>query len=381
MKNLHQLEAGYLLNKLGIYLFHVKDNISVFFQHVPFPFPLLLVFLLLLIITLYSIRLIVRIKKFTEEESVILELTPPAITEKTAYTTQQLFSTIHELGREQTTGDKFLGKKDRFSFEIVSTHDQGIRYLIRTAPQHVNNFKRNLFAYLPHVKIQTVDEYLPKDFETTSKFHFRIVEYKLSKSFALPLQKQDVLKENDPVAYITGMMTKLSPGELTSFQIILSPTKSKERSKIAYLLRTNQDVLEYLNKHEYPFLLKIIFAVLKVFFKIIKEILEGLGQVIREFQYDADTVRKMREYEAESRRRLNAPKPPKLLTPYEQEILAAIQEKINQPLFDATVRLLVVSKEKKDVHERIKGFSASLAMFGVPNYQVLKIKKNLFTLL
>ncbi|MCG4880605.1 hypothetical protein L0P06_11075, partial [Amedibacillus dolichus] len=63
----------------------------------------------------FVIRRIFQISQFLKEDYVLLELTPPAITEKTAYTTKQLFSVIHNLGEHRTLFDLLLGRKKVFS--------------------------------------------------------------------------------------------------------------------------------------------------------------------------------------------------------------------------------------------------------------------------
>src|SRR5258708_5766727 len=62
------------------------------------------------------------------QKQILLELTPPAITDKSAYTTQQLISVLHNAGAQESIVDRLLGRKIMFSFEIVSTKEKGIRY-------------------------------------------------------------------------------------------------------------------------------------------------------------------------------------------------------------------------------------------------------------
>ncbi|MBI2601384.1 hypothetical protein HYW42_05545, partial [Candidatus Daviesbacteria bacterium] len=79
-----------------------------------------------------------------KEASILLELTPPSFTEQESYTTDQLFSIIHSLGSQQSFMDRIFGNKTRFSLEIVSTKNQGIRYIIRTSPKQVNTLRKSL---------------------------------------------------------------------------------------------------------------------------------------------------------------------------------------------------------------------------------------------
>ena len=194
----HNLEARFLVERL-VLLTHQSFFLSPVFLISCVGF----VFLLLLVRWLYILR-----KSYTTE-TVLLELTPPSLTEKTSFTTTQLFSVVHELGKNKTIRDKVLGKKTVFSFEIVSSLQQGIRYLIRTPLAEENNVRRSALAYLPQVSVKRVEEYLQINTKGGKVF-----EFQLDKHFAYPLQKQNILEEYDPIAYITGMMTKLTPGEM-----------------------------------------------------------------------------------------------------------------------------------------------------------------------
>lgn len=351
-----------------------------------YSFPLILSYLPLIIFSIFVycslliLRFCFRFNRSIKEQSVILEITPPFSSEKSPLSTQQLFSTIHGLGWDRSSLDKLLGKKPRFSFEIVSTQHQGIRYFIRTTPDLVNSLKRNLLSYMPQVTIKEVPDYLLGNFYKLNNFYTKIEEYKLSHSFAHPLQKQDTLKESDPISYMSGAMTKLSPGELISFQMVLSATQVKETDKIDWKIQNNDDPLGYLKKREYPILLKIIFSILKGILLLFTGIFSALAKVISEFPLNADEIKRTRAYEMESRLRMNTYKAQRIPTPYEAEIIEEIKGKIKDSLFDAKLRLLVISKEKRELNERVKGFNSSLKTFASPNQQ-LRAKRSIFNLL
>ena len=158
--NILDLRANVLWEKyhprLGDFNFGLNSSSPINFLPILIA-GIFLIFLVLLI------RLVVRIRKTLQEPSILLELTPPAITEKTAYTTKNFFSVIHTSGNQKSFLDKLLGKKTSFSFEIVSTQNQGIRYLIRTTPSQVNNIKHHILSYLPSVSVKSVNEYLPNN--------------------------------------------------------------------------------------------------------------------------------------------------------------------------------------------------------------------------
>src|SRR5258708_39164564 len=116
-----QLRADSLWNNFQVFLFHTSHS-SLPYNASFFMSLLLLVFVFFLVIIFILIfRLIFNIARALKEPSVIIQLIPPAYTEKTAYTTTQLFSVIHRLGKDKTFLERVLGRKTRFSFEIVST--------------------------------------------------------------------------------------------------------------------------------------------------------------------------------------------------------------------------------------------------------------------
>lgn len=367
-----KLRADYLLSQLTSFL-HSK-NVAINSGYSLFP---IIIFIAFLVFFVFLLRRLLNIKRSLNELSVLLELTPPAITEKTAYTTQQLFSVVHDLAGQKSLKDKLLGKKTVFSFEIASTQNQGIRYLIRTTPSEASNVKRTLLSYLPQVSVKGVNEYLPQDIGKLEKYQTKVVEFKLKRHFAYPLQRQDTLKEHDPVAYITGAMTKLSPGELISFQIVLSPTAKSETNTLSRMILNNENVLGYLNSFQLPSFTKPVALVFKLLSKIINLLGTQFQWVLTELT-SGGNIRSTYALHPQYQEQLRQAqlRPARILSSFEQLAVQSVQGKIDQPLFESSVRLLVVVKDKSDLRERIKGFTSSLAIFSVPKYQSLNKRYN-----
>src|SRR5258708_31819592 len=134
-------------------LTHYSDSfwfqIGKFFNlilHAPIinlTYLILFVAIVAVIIFLRRLLILKRILK-EDDNSVLLEITPPALSDKTANTTQNFFSIIHGLGRDRNLQNLILGNKTVFSLEIVSTLNQGIRYLIRTTPDEADIVKKDL---------------------------------------------------------------------------------------------------------------------------------------------------------------------------------------------------------------------------------------------
>src|SRR5436190_136456 len=152
MKNIHTLESGQMWNQIWLQLLKAKESLTNDIS----PHTPLFIFVLLTLVLLYIIRKFLILRSLLRQKTVFLELTPPAFTDKTAYTTQQLFLVLHNAGTQKTFIDRLLGKKVLFSFEIVSTREKGIRYLVRATQEQAQVIERSVVAYLPQVRVKRV---------------------------------------------------------------------------------------------------------------------------------------------------------------------------------------------------------------------------------
>ncbi len=176
-----------------------------------------------------------------------LEVTPLALTELSSFTTTQLFSAVHGLARQRTWLDRLFGISKHYVFELVSTKELGIRYILRVPTEDSDSIKKNLIAYLPGVKITDSADYL----SVPNTTHGHILEFGLSRHFAHPLKKQEKLAEYDPIAYVTATMTKLAENELVAFQLVVSPIDIvlvPEIKKLQSLFLGHQDIVKHVSQ-------------------------------------------------------------------------------------------------------------------------------------
>lgn len=339
----------------------LQTNSFQYFLQLLIPSFILLVFLCSLIL----LRKLLSIYFSFREDSVYLELTPPASSEKTSFSTQQLFSVIYNLGKQRSMIKKLLGIQNVFSCEIVSSQDSGIRYIVKTTPQHAVNLQRSIISYLPGVRVTIIDDY----FNLTKKVNHgtlkKVVDYHLTRPFALPLRKQDTLEEHDPVAYITGMMTKLSPGEIISFQLVLTPVTPREVGRIKQKILRNDDILSYINSSSlvhsfFPF--TVLFALVSSLVQVFQWTLSTL---VQDF---SSSGRSNSPYKNSASGELN-----RKVSQSEMEFIRTVESKIDQPLFDVRMRLFLSLHSQKDLHQRQDGFISSLGVYSYPNSQAIKI--------
>ncbi len=309
------------------------------------------------------------------ETKTILELTFPADNLKSPFATEQFYTLLHLLSRKLSLLQKLFGLKNEYSLEIVATKNEGIRYLLVTKTQFVENIRRNLLAYIPGVKIKKVDDYL-----NTFKTNPKIVELKLANHFALGLIDQKRLLENDPISYLTGNMTKLEEDELISCQFIVSPVvKSihfnvfRETKRIQKLITENQSLQVGLKRNGIQKLIMLpilgwLFIPLLIIIKIFEfGLMFLLSMVTGFFDTSGKSVPFLRkDYPINIDEKTNI---------YEEELKTTIKSKIDQPLFETSIRLLAVSK---DSQARINGLLASLGQMN-SSYQSFRTKHRWFS--
>jgi len=110
--------------------------------HPTFFTLIFLVLAVILTIVIFLLRKSLILKRLLDQKTVLLEITPPAFTDKTALNTQNFFSVIHGLGKDRNLKNRLLGNKTIFSLEIVSTLNHGIRFLMRSPNEEANVIKK-----------------------------------------------------------------------------------------------------------------------------------------------------------------------------------------------------------------------------------------------
>jgi hypothetical protein len=291
---------------------------------------------------------------------VLFEVSPPTSTEQSSYTTTQLFSSVYGLLRQKSWAYRLFDVAKSYSFEIASTKDKGIRYLIRVSSDDGPIVKKNLIAYLPGIQVKEAVDYLDQSLRTV-----HVVEIEASNNFAFPLKKQDNLEEYDPIAYVTGTMTKLVEDELVAVQMVIAPTGqgvAQVIGRLRSIFLTDKDVLTELkgtNAVGSVFVSLIYFALQILLFPV------GLmiwvftggreGPLLPIVKFDFKTPD----------------------STYKDIIETQIKQKIDQSIFTTSLRLLTVSNSRSSQQRIVKGFIAALSPFTNGGYQSLKPKRHL----
>lgn len=270
----------------------------------------------------------------------LLEITPPEQAEVSPHATQQLFTVLRQI----------VGKHDVASLEIVSSRSEGIRYILGIQKADMPTLQRHIASYLPEVRFKQI----PQHSQSSSSAYQRVFDVKQSRHYAYPLQQHEDLSQSDPIAYITGAMTKLEPHESITAQIILSPHESYWTRRLSTKLLSGRQVI--LDGKLRYFLVSRwwVWAVVIL-----------VGAFTSSVQFTASIALVLlvvslfiKEDESE-------------LSPAEQQLYEGILNKLNQPLFRADIRLQVAADTDERLRDLSLGAQSSLAPLNVPGFQQL----------
>lgn len=292
------------------------------------------------------------------------ELIPPAQAAKKPRATQEFFAVLHGLYASRTLSDRLLRRQPHLALEVTSTKQGGIRYIARIPDDVVDTFHQTITSYLPDMIVQQTDDYF------APKLAGQTIDFRETGHFAFPLNVQEELEQHDPIAYLTGSMTKLDADEQIAFQVVLTPTRVKEAELIARKILTNEDLLGKLEGKRMPGAGGVFTVINSFIFSILDGLGSGLTGSSSTYQRNSfDT--QLTNHKQQVALGL---KPARTLSTFEQELVQSIHHKVNQPIFQAAIRAYVSSPNKKKRSQRIKGIKSALASFNVPKYQSLQAR-------
>ncbi len=411
---LHQLQSGHISNTKALLLylsymnpFPVTWKLAIYHFLSSLPLPQLspmavtvlivagpfcffaLLFAGILLIRRFSKTVVPFVlSKFPkkEQKKVFLELTFPADTSKSAYATEELYKTIHTVaGRNKG----FFSAKKTFSLEIVSSRNDGIRYVIGVASSDADVMRRTLMSYLPGLAIRQIPDYLQsirlidddtststKEDENTKQAEKSLgfIEFTLSDDFVLPLENQKVLGKHDSIAFLTGNMTKLEKGELVAFQMVTSPTVGGEVKNHMQLVKNTiyqekplSPVLFKKGILSFPLPSVLIFILSPILWVIVSFL--KLAIALPHLVLDPNGPHAKSFFDSNSKVQLQT-----ILNPYEQELSTVVKEKLSEHLFETSMRLFIMTNNKEEFDGRQTGLISSFSQF-TSQYQSLTQQK------
>jgi hypothetical protein len=323
----------------------------------------------LVAIVLYSIirnirpctSLLLRLLSIGKQASstVFLELIFPADTAKSAFATQQLHILLRHHNRSPSQRYGWAAYKQIHSLELYSTRDSGIRYVIGVPAAEEAYVTQSLRAYLPGLKITPVEDYLKR----VSGSQVRVMELGLSTDFACSLQGHTTLSEHDPMAYLTGHMTKLATTGLIGYQIVIAPVVTSTHHRVMRHTRRLQlriaggkEVTSQLatQRTTVGYYLWLIWFPVLWFLQMMMNMFSAGFQII----YSALSSEHATPLFLSANRDKVA-----VDNPYAGELSKSIKTKLDQHLYEVSIRVLVAAEDTELISNRLESIAAAFQPF------------------
>jgi hypothetical protein len=291
-----------------------------------------------------------------------IEVTPPASVAKTPEATEQLFSVLHSMHMARGLKDKLWQRSPVLSFEIVSTKKEGIRYLIVVERTRLKSIEKAIAAYIPDAKVKAIDA-----LENSTQ---NVIEFEQTGHYVLPLTLTSAQTQHDPLAYVTNAMTRLDDDERIVLQLIVSPIRLREASKLANKILSNEDILQSVgSKH---------FMLLNRIGAVLNSVLVGAADMTGEAYHGTTSGNyqtKSNERDASFREQVTKrQRPARTLSAFELELMESMHKKVTQSLFQVSLRVAVSGQHAE---EHLTALRSAVGGYSVPLYQSLKMKARL----
>lgn len=312
--------------------------------------------LFILAIVIISVLRVVNYYRKYKQDTVILEVTPPAFQDKRPDSTTQFLSVIHGLFKVRSVSDYILRYTPSFSFEILSTRNEGIRYLVHVDKKYQELMRQSLQAYLTDAKVKVLKDY------PSSSGYTSVGIFKQSQHFAIPLDLNGSLDDHDPVSYLTNSMTKLEEGEQMSVKLVITPAAITEASRIDNKIRNGYWSGSSLHKLlSTKSIVSILWGIFKLPFQLVWYML---------FSFFTNDIPSSSRSAGKYGQGYQAP------PPAEQEFLDQMHGKLSQDLFYTDLRSYIVTKNKRSSKERGRALVNSFATYSTSHRQSLRPVNN-----
>lgn len=142
----------------------------------------------------------------------LIRIAVPKLNTKSPFAAEQMFTALHGIYRKSEVD------QDHFSFEIAATSTSINFYML--LPTHLRDFiEGQVYSQYPTVEIDAVSDYSNVSLEGKA---IAGAEFKLTKPDVFPI-RMFANFDVDPLAGITGVLSKINEGEIMSIQAVMSP--------------------------------------------------------------------------------------------------------------------------------------------------------------
>jgi len=249
-----------------------------------------------------------------------------------------IFSNIGGLKSEKGLKSFFTGRRDHFACEIVA-RDGEIYFYFSTPKKLKGYIEQQISAQYPEAKIEEADSY--NIFKPEAKI--KVASLIFGRSYIFPIKtykKSDV----DMMNGITNSLSKLDDDDGAAVQFVIRSAKKrwhKWGKKVASKMQQGRKLEQALKE-----------VTSNWFFKLI-------GGIIKIIRYKKNKTEDERRKDQDELHQLS---------PMENEIVKALEEKTSKAGMDVNIRIVVVSKDEKRAELYLDNITNAFSLYSVYEY-------------
>lgn len=278
----------------------------------------------------------------TKRDLAVLEITPPKQLSVQPLSTQSLFAVLQQ----------HLTRHGGMSLEIVGSKKDGIRYRVVAPRQFIPSIQKLFASYMSELKFKQLDTplVLPEG--------ARIFSIRQSRHLAYPLKPHEDFGMTDPIAFITGSMTRLHSDEEVALQLVVRRYSARKARRIYNKLLNRGKVMidgklrYYLFAYSWVWIPATLIGLLTHQWQI------GVAVALVLWVPSLFVERTERE-----------------LTHLEEQLYENIAAKLEQPLLQTDMRFSVYSPDRAAM--LTNDFLSSLETLNTEGFQRLKLSRSL----
>jgi len=313
-----------------------------------------------LVISFLTVRALVNRRYLKRRDMTWLEITPPSRISKTPEATEQLFSVLHGMRAARSLKERLLNRTPAMSFEIVSTRKEGVRYLVHVERSRAASTQKAITSYIPDSKVKEVSR--------TAEGDYRVVEFKETGHYVLPLTLTSIVEQHDPLGYVTGAMSQLDDNEEIILQLVAMPVRLREADILSHKILGNENILQQVSGKQ----LSAFGRFASIFGKVTTSATDLTSEVYAGMTSGYENYYRGRQRTVQQQSRIvSDDRPSRVLSAFELELMETMHQKVTRPLFRVNARILVKSP---DTYRHITALKSALDSFSVAPYQSLRAK-------
>ncbi len=313
---------------------------------------LILLSTLLFLLVLTAFSSIQRARKQYSQKYTLLSVRVPKENESGPIVAEQIFATLHGIETKFSLWQRLMGhSSEHVSFEIASI-GRSIRFYVAFPEALRNLVEGQIYAQYPDVEIEDVEDYSnkPKFFDNALG-----TELVFTSSHIYPIKRYSEFEDKltrvaiDPMAGVTSSLVKFDNVEDQAWiQVVVTPLKDSWRTVLTKCVKlVNKGVMfhsdkwsdyyadAYVTRKTWP---KIVFFPLYFYFwtrgLLVTAKLDVSSEGSRSSMDDVDQLTS-RTHDRESN-------------------IDAAMDKVVRPLFEATIRIVLVPKDKSVTKSKVK---------------------------